>query len=179
MADGTIYQAPAKFGAPELRELISYHPETGRFLWRVGTNQIKAGDPAGSVASDGRLKIKVLGRTYLAHRLAWLYVYGEWPPRLDHEDRNSLNNRIGNLRPANRSQNGANQGPHKRNSLRLKGVRKEPRCERWIARIRVRGVLLYLGCFLSPAAAACAYDAAAIEHFGEYACVNYAALTLC
>ena len=58
---------------------------------------------------DSYIRVSIDDRRYWAHRLAWLYVHGTWPPRgLDHRDENKANNAIANLRPADKSQNGQN-----------------------------------------------------------------------
>src|ERR1700719_1662744 len=94
-----------------LRELLSYDPETGVFRWLVRKRQnVKAGDVAGSFDGCGYCKISIDRRAYKAHRLAWLYMTGEWPPaEIDHINMNRADNRFANLRLATRHQNMANQ----------------------------------------------------------------------
>ena len=88
----------------ELRRIFDY--ENGNLIWRVRMGQrTKLGQPAGSIGAGGYVCIKILRRSYLAHRLIYLYHYGELPLMLDHKDRNVLNNRIENLRPATGSEN--------------------------------------------------------------------------
>lgn len=91
---------------------------------------------------------------------------------VDHIDRNGLNNRRSNLRPATGSQNMANRRtpPH---SSRFKGVRWYPRNKKWNARITHEGKPRHLGYFENEIDAAKAYDAAARRLFGEYALPNF------
>lgn len=66
--------------AERLRSLLRYDPDTGTFVWAARTsNRIKIGDVAGRPHNRGYVAIGVDGRVYLAHRLAWLWVTGNWP----------------------------------------------------------------------------------------------------
>lgn len=94
----------------------------------------------------------------------------------DHEDGDGLNCQKYNLRYATYLQNGSNKKTpnrkRKKSSL-FKGVSWAPDREKWRAMIRVNWKLKQLGGFDSEEAAARAYDAAAKEYFGEFACLNY------
>lgn len=76
--------------AERLRELLEYDEDTGVFKRKARTsNRISIGDIAGSSDAKGYVCIRVGGKTYKAHRLAWLYVYGEWPTgEIDHINHN-------------------------------------------------------------------------------------------
>lgn len=98
--------------AARLRELLSYDPETGIFRWsQERRRRVMAGDIAGTTSHRRGYRIICLDyRKYLAHRLAWLYVYGEWPQgEIDHINGYTDNNSIGNLRLASRQQNNWNK----------------------------------------------------------------------
>src|SRR5574337_1093125 len=89
----------------KLKELLEYNPVSGDFYWKVNRGNARAGDKAGTikVVKDAWscISIMVSGKHYLAHRLAWFYIYGEWPDTdIDHKDGNSLNNAFLNLRLA-------------------------------------------------------------------------------
>jgi hypothetical protein len=110
--------------ADRLRELLEYDPETGVFRWKEArAPNAKAGDEAGFIHRDGYRYIRIGQRQYAAHRLAWLYVTGEWPAsHLDHRDMERTNNSLGNLRPASHSQNQANRPKQANNTSGFKGV---------------------------------------------------------
>ena len=91
--------------------------------------------------------------------------------RVDHINGNGLDNRRSNLRPASRSQNGANRGAPSNNTSGFKGVTRFRL--KWMAKIQVHGRTIHLGLFATPQEAARAYDTAALEHFGEYARPNF------
>jgi hypothetical protein len=91
---------------------------------------------------------------------------------VDHRDRNGLNNQRCNLRPATKSQNGANRGPNKNNSSGFKGVHWFSPMQKWRARIMVGRKEKHLGYFKDPVLAALVYDLAAIHYFGQYSKTN-------
>lgn len=160
-----------KITQEKLISLLEYNRETGIFKWRVNRGSVKAGDVAGGRAEWG-WRIWVCGRFYTASHLAWLYVYGVYPDRqIDHEDRNPLNNAIGNLRLATQSQNKANSNAYKNNKLGIKGVRLH-RNGQYEARIRKDGVLIYIGCFRTIKEAMIAYNNRAKDLFGDFASLH-------
>ncbi len=151
-----------------LRELLHYDPDTGIFTWVATRGPVNAGDVAGTIDSYGYVAIGIDGRKYHAHRLAFLYMTGSVPPVMaDHIDMDTTNNAWTNLRPATRSQNGANRHVYANSQTRLKGVYKSG--EKFKALITVDGKLKYLGTRETAEAAHALYAAAANDAFGEYA----------
>ena len=141
-----------------LLEVVGYEPETGDFIWLIDRQRSRIGDKAGCL-DDGYLKVNIDGRTYKAHRLAWFYVYGEWPAQfIDHKDQVRSNNRIANLREATRSLNSQNQRvAHANNaSCGLLGVTRHA-SGRWSAKVRLAGKCYSAGLHDEPIAAHEAY----------------------
>lgn len=99
-------------GQAELLRVLHYDPMTGLFTWLVRLSQrAKVGDVAGRFRRDtGYRSIRLDGREYYAHRLAWLYMTGEWPAdEIDHINGSRSDNRWANLRAADRSLNQQNE----------------------------------------------------------------------
>lgn len=110
----------------KLMHLLKYDMSTGEFFWRVPRGAgTKAGDKAGHTASDGYTRISIEDKKYLAHRLAWFYMSGEWPAEeIDHRDGDKSNNKIDNLRCCSRKENMKNRRQFKLGPLGIKGVRE-------------------------------------------------------
>ena len=153
--------------AEAVKSLLSYDPETGLLTWKLDRGKkIKAGSPAGWLENDGSIRIQIFGRSYFAHRLAWVIMTGVWPVDLiDHRDLNASNNRWTNLREANDSQNNHNKITVNKTGAR--GVTR--RGNRFIARIRMNGKTVRLGTRGTIEEAATLYEAAALSYYGEFA----------
>lgn len=161
-----------------LKEILDYNPDTGVFTWKVrdkkyfkneGSYKIWntrfSGKIAGSIKTnkDGYryLQITINKKLYLAHRLAWLYVYGVWPKnQIDHINGCSLDNRIHNLRDVTNQVNSCNQKKHKNNKSGITGVSWHRSTNKWIVRgsITINGKRkrIYLGLFENIDDAICA-----------------------
>jgi hypothetical protein len=160
----------AMLTAERLREVLAYDPETGVFTRRVSRGPMSAGSTAGYPDRDGYLMVCIDYQAYFAHRLAWLYTFGEWPSEdIDHIDRNPSNNALANLRPASRSENLANTKARRDNTSGKKGVWWHKSAKKWAAGITVKRRAHHLGLFESIEDAAAAYEHAAKKHFGEFA----------
>lgn len=157
--------------AATLRELLDYDQKTGAFTWRLRTGpNAPQGDRAGCVNGRGNVRIKIRGRFYLAHRLAWLHTHGEWPPHeIDHINGVRSDNRLVNLRLATRSQNQRNIALRRDNKSGVKGVTWHKEAHKWQAQIQVKGRNMYLGRFERLEDAADAYKRAAINLHGDFA----------
>ena len=156
--------------AERVRELLHYDPASGVFVWRKGRGKAARDAIAGSPDADGYTAIGIDKKRYKAHRLAWLYVVGEWPVGdLDHVDCDKTNNRFANLRQATFSQNRCNVHRPRVNTSGYKGVHFNKNAKRWRSIIKARGMQKCLGYFDTAESAYAAYCAAAKELHGEFA----------
>jgi hypothetical protein len=165
MTNTTLPRYRNDLTAELVRDLLDYAPESGIFIWKKDrSTKVHAGDIAGSLMANGYVKIGISSSYYLAHRLAWLWVTGEWPQeQIDHINRVIDDNRWVNLREATGSQNVANQPPRKLSEL-PRGVRRTGR--KFGAHIGAPQ--LYLGTFDTVEEASAAYMAAARDLYGEF-----------
>lgn len=139
-----------------LKTLIDYNPESGIFVWiskpNVRANRIKIGSIAGSNKGNGYIQIQIDGKNYLAQRLAFLFVYGQFPRgEVDHIDGCRNNNKLSNLRDVTHAENIQNQlRPSKASTTRLMGVSKRKDNGKYSAYIMSYGKRISLGSFSIP-----------------------------
>lgn len=158
-----------KISYRELRNIISYDAETGVIRKLKCRRSDWIGKQAGSINKKGYVAVSIYNKLYLAHRLAWLYIYGKWPEQVDHIDGDKTNNRISNLRLATTSQNVHSQRIRRNNTSGYKGVTFNRSANKWVAQIKINRKQKYLGLFTSPIDAHSAYSHAAKKYFGEFA----------
>lgn len=87
----------------ELQALLNYDPITGIFTWRKKpSRRVCVGSVAGQLRkADGYVVMTIERKPYYAHRLAWLYMTGQWPGfHIDHKNTVRSDNRFKNLRQA-------------------------------------------------------------------------------
>lgn len=161
----------AQLSHADLLEILHYDQETGIFIRKVSTStKIKVGQRADIPCGKGRRIIILKSKKFYAHRLAWFYIHGKWPEdQIDHKDLDPSNNRLDNLRESTQGQNMANLP--RQNQTGMRGIYLQTQCPtpRWIARIRVEGKGVYIGCYDSPEKAHVAYCEAARKYYGEFA----------
>ena len=113
----------------------------------------------------------------LRPQVLWMHHLVLPPPDgllVDHRNHNGLDNRRSNLRLATYSENIQNaRKTISKTSSRYKGVDRVRATGKFRARVVVSGKRLFLGSFDSEIDAAKAYDAAAKQYYGEYACTNF------
>lgn len=157
----------------ELRQRLTYDPETGQLTWRprpvpngTGAKSVKmwngqyAGKPAlACLDKQNRYRGAVNGSYVLAHRVAWAIVHGRWPDgEIDHIDGNPLNNKMSNLRDVPHDVNMRNLRVRSDNKSGVMGVFAHKR--KWWAFINIRGTRHTIGRYDSRSDAIAARKAA-------------------
>ena len=155
-----------------VRELLDYDPATGVLTWRhrarkwfpepnsyILWNAAHAGKPAFNTrTADGYLRGGICNRSYLAHRVIWLWMLGHWSVELDHKNRRRRDNRWANLHEVTHSQNQRNQTLRRHSKTGFVGVRQYKNGYRaWVG---VNGQAHFLGTFKTKLEAAAARVAA-------------------
>lgn len=132
-----------------LKSILDYNPENGIFTWKFNRSKLaKIGCIAGTIDKRGYIVIGVNQKNYKAHRLAWLYVYGEFPPKqIDHINHDRTDNRIANLRIVSNQENQKNKTKQINNTSRVTGVGWHKASNKWCARISVNKKYIHLGLF--------------------------------
>jgi hypothetical protein len=148
---------PMSISVEQLKDLLNYDPETGHLFWRERPvssqadktfNKRFAGVRAYEERHKGYGRIKLLGKKYKAHRVAWAIHHGEWPElQIDHINGVRTDNRLENLRQATNRQNAMNRERPANNMSGVMGVTWDKIARKWISAICVNGKNTYLGCF--------------------------------
>lgn len=152
----------------QVRAEFHYDPATGLFVRLVARYHSPAGRIVGTLDKiHGQILISINGVLYKAHRLAWLYMTGEWPPEeIDHISRDSTDNRWSNLRLATHSQNTINRTSFERKSPYPRGVQKHG--IKFRARTKINGRDVLIGVFKTPEEAEAAYKTFMSKTFGDF-----------
>lgn len=164
-----------------VHRLLDYDPADGVFTWKPkpgsarydrAWNKRFAGKVAGRSKpnANGYLELAIDGVLYYSHRLAWLYMTGEWPEdQIDHINLNKSDNRFENLREANAAKNGWNVGKRKRNTSGYKNVVPYNNSGLFLASFVANKKRVVVGLFETAEEAHKAYVEAAKLQLGEFA----------
>ena len=153
-----------------LKELLHYDPDTGHFTRRVKRGHAIVGSRAGTTDRRGYRQIMVDWCRHSEHRLAFLYMTGEFPAdEVDHKNRVRVDNRWSNLRPASRRDNAGNKKLQSNSTSGHRGVTWDRSREKWKAQGRNGGRRTHLGYFDSLGEAAAAAQAGREVTYGKFA----------
>lgn len=157
---------PPSFTREWLRSVIHYDPLVGLFMWRRRSGRAFVGNFSTKRDSYGYIQVMIEKRLYSAHRLAWFYVFGEWPElEIDHRNGIRSDNRLANLRVAMREQNQQNRALGANNKSGFLGVYYDAATGSWVAQITAFGKQKRLGSRGTPEAAYTLYlSAKAVDH---------------
>lgn len=141
-----------------LRMLAEYvYYDDGVLRWKVNRSTwIKPGDIVGCQRKDGYWEAQIVGERWLVHRAIFLLHHGYLPKLIDHIDRNPSNNKIENLRAANKRINALNAGLASNNTSGVKGVSWDRTKDKWVARHKHDGHYKCVGYFNNKLSAAAA-----------------------
>lgn len=157
----------AEVTADIARLLLRYDAEDGSFIWRARIGpRATVGSSAARAGSNGYACISLLGKSYYAHRVAWLMTHDAWPgEQIDHINGKRSDNRIANLRDVTHAENCQNkrEALPTNKSSGLLGVSWCKVMKRYVAGIGVDGAHRKIGYFDDPTEAHAAYVAAKRE----------------
>ena len=136
-----------------------------QFIWYIGKDGYVVTHNLKSTKENGLPKLIRMHRLVLKINDKNTFV--------DHQNRCRNDNRKKNLRIATARQNSMNSSKQVGdNTSKFKGVCYHKNAQKWVAYINIDEKRVHLGIFNSEIEAAKAYDKAAVEHFGEFACTN-------
>jgi len=134
----------------DIGDYIAYSEEskTGLINKVERRGRSRAGKEIGNI-DRGYFKFKFRSQRYINHRVIYFLNTGVDPEEktVDHEDGNSLNNKISNLRLATLSQNQDNRKKNKNNTSGITGVLWVKLSKKWRAEIYKDCSCIYLGLF--------------------------------
>ena len=153
--------ADAELLSPDMiRQLLRYTPETGKLYWlervisqcaneramHVFNAQFAGKEAFTCRMGKKHLQGRIFRRSYLAHRVVWALVYGEWPHgQIDHINGDPVDNRLSNLRDIPSADNQRNMKKPSTNTSGVSGVAYDKRRGKWRARIGSRDSEITIG----------------------------------
>ena len=150
-----------------LKEVLEYDKDTGKFTWRavVTPGSQIIGEEAGIIMNTGYVLITFGAKSYLAHRLAVLYMEGYLPLEdVDHDNRKRSDNAWDNLKVCSRSVNLRNAAMKSNNTSGITGVHWSKAADKWVASIYTDGSTKFLGLYEHKLDAANARKKAEIKY---------------
>ena len=156
----------------EFEEFFEYR--NGKLYWKKQKRgRGKVGEEVGgSISRHGYRRMMFNYKEYNICRIIFYLHHKIWPEYVDHINGDKLDDRIENLRAADRYQNQANTSRRVNNKTGYKGVIEDKRTGKFMAKLMNKNKLYSLGSYNTAEEAAMAYDKKAIELQGEFARLN-------
>ena len=154
----------------QAQETFFYDDSDGCLYWKIRPSKncrVTWGDVAGSHQTGGYRQVGLDRKNYRVHNIIWNWHHGEIPAgkEVDHIDKNTSNNRIENLRLADRVQ----QAIH----TKARGFYKHKRDKLWYSSYRYQGTTNYLGTHDTALQARLAYEKATSALEPEFASTHF------
>lgn len=152
--------------AAQLHEIMHFDFDAGKMYWKKRPNERSqwngryAGKEAFTGNSGGYRQGSIFGRLYLAHKVIYAAAHDEWPDLIDHINQDPSDNRLVNLRAADKATNAYNSKVRDDNSSGSTGVSWFKRSQCWRAYLTKGGAQIHLGYFPTLAEAIAARAAA-------------------
>lgn len=141
-----------------------FYYSDGELIRKITTSsRAKKGSSPTHINNSGYLMVCVNAKQYLVHRIIYLMHHGTLPDMIDHIDRNKLNNRIENLREADKEVNSWNRDLQRNNTSGYRGVSWSKVSEKWHSYIKIKGKRIHLGLFDDKEEAHIKYEEARIK----------------
>ena len=149
----------------KLKKTLTYYPKTGLFKWKTPKQRRKLNSIAGNLDKNGYRFIRIDAKNYFAHRLAYLYMKGSFPPeQCDHKNHQRDDNRFSNLREVSHQENQRNRSMSSNNKSGFTGVSFAKHASKWVAHINISGKKKHLGYFTDKDEAITARQEANIKY---------------
>lgn len=132
----------------ELKSVLRFQPENGRFYWKVRRRGLVYGQEAGSFDAHGYGQLVINKVNYKEHHLVWLWMTGKLPDnQIDHLNHHRRDNRPHNLREATNAENHWNRPMQRNNTSGFVGVSFKKKIGLYEAYITHNAVRIPLGLF--------------------------------
>jgi hypothetical protein len=148
-------------------ELFEYRD--GSLFWKKPRKGTKKDKKAGTLNVHGYLQTQIDKKIIVNHRIIFMMFCGFLPKQIDHIDRNTLNNKIENLRPATNAENQCNSKVKVTSKSGIKNVSWVKRKNRWHVRLKVNGKEKHIGYFTDVETAKIKAIEARKMYYGDFA----------
>ena len=128
-----------------LHQVFEY--KDGHLYWKISKQNVRAGNRLGTLSVNGYFSTIIKRKSYLIHRLIFLFHYGYLPKIIDHIDGNPLNNDIKNLRVATHIENCQNAKKRTSNTSGYKNVSWHRPANKWAVRLSINQKRVFFGLF--------------------------------